>query len=95
MRLTWPGVVVVGMVLTALVVLLVTGHTGSELLSLLGVLIAAGVLGQQTAIRDNTNGNHSRALEIIQRQSDQLARSQPIAVESESIEDRSTKESVT
>jgi len=59
--------IVIVVFLTAIVVLSVTGHDSAALISV-GVAILAGLglsLGQQQAVKEQTNGNTSRLMQMI------------------------------
>lgn len=79
MKITWPHVAIVGLLLTAIVILGAFGRDTTALLAL-GSLLLAGIgltLGQTTAVKEQTNGNMSRLLALVEKQGQLLATMQP------------------
>jgi hypothetical protein len=78
-KLTWPAVVVVGLVLAAITTLGALGRDTTALIGL-GTLLLAGlglIVGQQQAIKEQGNGNTSKLLAMVENQSHLLARMLP------------------
>lgn len=81
--LSWPHVVVIGIIVAGLVALAAFGRDTSALVAL-GTLLLAGIgliAGTQFGIKDQTNGNTSRLLAIVEAQGQLLAQMQPPAIE--------------
>lgn len=75
MKLTWPHVVVIGLVLAAVVTLAALGQDTSALVGL-GTLLLAGIgliAGQQQGIREQTNGNTSELLRMVRDLANKVA----------------------
>ena len=78
-RLSWPHVVIVGLVLGAITALAVTGKDTATLV-VLGTAILGGiglVGGLQFALKDQTNGNQAQLLAMVREMAAQLALMQP------------------
>lgn len=81
MKLTWPHVAVIGLVLGAVVTLAALGRDTSALIGL-GTLLFAGigvVAAGMVGIKDQTNGNTSKLLTMVERMSEMLAQMRPPA----------------
>lgn len=79
MKLTWPHVVVVGLILGAIVLLAAFDRDTTALVGL-GTLLLAGlglVAGQQLGIKDQTNGNVSELLRLVREMAVRLAEAPP------------------
>lgn len=80
----WPAVVLISVVVVATIaavtVLTWLGAGTAALLSFgIATLMGLGVMaGQQSSIRDNVNGNTGRMLTMIEKQTEMLARMQPL-----------------
>ena len=71
----WQLVVVIGLVLAAITTLGALGRDTTALIGL-GTLLLAGlgvIVGQQVTLKDQTNGNTSRLLAMVEKQSTMLA----------------------
>ena len=86
MKLSWPHVAVIGIIVAGVVALAALGRDTSALIAL-GTLLLAGIgliAGSQLGIRDQTNGNTTRMLSILEAQGQLLAQMQPLAPTSDS-----------
>lgn len=79
MRLTWPHVAVIGMILAGVVTLGAMGRDATALIGLaLALLIGLGlVAGQQQGIKDATNGNMARLVSLVEAMAKQLREMPP------------------
>lgn len=80
MKVTWPHVAIVGLLLTAIVILGAFGRDTTALLAF-GSILLAGIgltLGQLTGVKEQTNGNTSRLLDVVEKQGQLLASMQPL-----------------
>jgi len=80
-KLSWPHVAVIGVIVAGVVALAALGRDTSALIAL-GTLLLAGIgliAGQQFGIRDQTNGNMSTVLSMLESQGKLLAQMQPAA----------------
>lgn len=79
MKVTWPHVAIVLIVLTTITILALSGQDTSAILSLATLLfIGIGlIVGQQQAQRDQTNGNTSEMLKILEGLAKQLGETIP------------------
>lgn len=78
-NITWPQVAVVGIIVAGVVTLAVLGRDSTALYAL-GGLILAGIgliAGNQQGVKDNTNGNMTRLLAMVEKMADQLAIAPP------------------
>lgn len=79
MKVSWQHVAIVGLILGSIVALGAFGRDTTALLAL-GTLLLAGVgltLGQGVGIKEQTNGNTSKLLEMVEKQGQLLAAMQP------------------
>ena len=93
MKLTWPHVAIITVIVAGVVALAVVGRDTSALIAL-GTLLLAGIgliAGQQSSLRDQNNGNMSKVLSTLEGQGQLLAQMQPpppvaVAVEQPPVE---------
>lgn len=77
----WQLVVIIGLVLAAIVTLSALGQDTAALIGL-GTLLFAGlglIAGQQNAIKDQTNGNTTKLLSMVEQLAHRLADATPPA----------------
>jgi hypothetical protein len=92
-KLTWPHVAIITVIVAGVVALAVVGRDTSALIAL-GTLLLAGIgliAGQQSSLRDQNNGNMSKVLSTLEGQGQLLAQMQPpppvaVAVEQPPVE---------
>lgn len=81
MKITWQHVAIVGMVLGAIVTLSLLGdNTSTTAMISLGTLLFIGIgliVGGQQAQRDQTNGNTTKLLNMVEGMAKQLADAVP------------------
>lgn len=79
MKIGWPHVVLVGIILGSITVMGAFGRDTSALIAL-GTVLLAGVgltVGTVVAIKDQTNGQTSKLLQMVESMAGQLAAMQP------------------
>jgi hypothetical protein len=77
-KITWPVVAMIGLVLTSVVVLGVTGADTSTITNVLIALGLGGGLGVMQGIKNNVNGNLAILVKMLGEAMDRLARAQPV-----------------
>jgi len=78
-KISWQHVAVVALILASIVTLGAFGRDTTALLAL-GTLLLAGIgltLGQGMAVKEQTNGNTTKLLEMVEKQGQLLAAMQP------------------
>lgn len=73
----WPFVVLVGMILTALVVMSIFHTDTAVILNMVVLLGLGGGLGVLLGVKNNVNGNLSKLTDMIASAMDKLAAAQP------------------